>query len=701
VVTALPARAEVVVHDARVKADMKVMFMTHHRFPVHRVFDEDASNDAVYDATVAPMLARLAAGGSAACLMFGQTGSGKTHTMTGLQERLAADLFGEGSPLGARHRLSLSSVEVSGSSVTDLLARGSPAVRALKDADGRLTLHGAARAPVSGAADLRRLFAAVAAGRATCGTKVNHQSSRSHAACVLECVDAETGRRGDLLLVDLAGSERNEDSSHHGPEQARQSAAINASLAVLKECIRVLSLQRSGAPRAPARVPYRDSKLTALLEPTLSDPESDLCLVATVSPGSQDTEHSVNTLRHVQLLAADAGRAAAEERGVRNAVVEELEARARALPPHPSRWTRAEAAAWWEGQAARVAGRLGMRAVPPMGPPADGKALVRFSALRFGAHASGARGEEFGAAMLEALQQLAADAQGRDRARREAIKHANAGQGGRARDIMSAIAGGPGGGKAPARAPLRADATNTPRGSRPASAAGGARGAAARARPASAAGGPRGAAARAGPARAGPARAPLARPAAARAPPARPAAAVGGAGLAGSRTAPGRAGAGAAGGPGRGAVSAATASRVASMSGRMGLGGGPARGQATAPARRGSPRELHSHPLSRQASHLSADSLEGEEAAGPRRAGAPRAASGRRQGPATIARRPGVPRQAGAGARGGDAALPTGAGDAGGGTIVMGEGAGLWDVRADAEAFFRRMVLSASPDGAA
>lgn len=66
--------------------------------------------------------------------------------------------------------------------------------------------------------------------------------------------------------------------------------------------LRVMALHSRGDPSAPKRVPFRDSKLTMLLEPTFTACNASVCVIATVSPGSHDTEHSVNTLRHVQVL---------------------------------------------------------------------------------------------------------------------------------------------------------------------------------------------------------------------------------------------------------------------------------------------------------------------------------------------------------------------------------------------------------------
>ena len=85
--------SRVAIHDARMQADMRRMFMNHHEFGYNAVFGDQADNDQVYAGTAAPLVREAASGGHAAVMMYGQTGSGKTYTMSAIYERAAAELF--------------------------------------------------------------------------------------------------------------------------------------------------------------------------------------------------------------------------------------------------------------------------------------------------------------------------------------------------------------------------------------------------------------------------------------------------------------------------------------------------------------------------------------------------------------------------------------------------------------------------------
>ena len=77
-ISCLPNR--VVIHDARMHADMRHMFLNHQDFAFDDVFDDIADNDAVYNGTVHDLILAAVESGVGAVLMYGQTGSGKTFT---------------------------------------------------------------------------------------------------------------------------------------------------------------------------------------------------------------------------------------------------------------------------------------------------------------------------------------------------------------------------------------------------------------------------------------------------------------------------------------------------------------------------------------------------------------------------------------------------------------------------------------------
>jgi hypothetical protein len=135
------------------------------------------------------------------------------------------------------------------------------------------------------------------------------------AHCVLKTDESA----GHLLLVDLAGSERNYETIQMTAAQHRESAFINSSLMALKDCFRAYHAARAGKrtvqrqparclstkhDRSVARPPYRASLLTRVLKQCFVPSERQLTvIVATVSPSPTDTQHSINTIEHVLLMA--------------------------------------------------------------------------------------------------------------------------------------------------------------------------------------------------------------------------------------------------------------------------------------------------------------------------------------------------------------------------------------------------------------
>lgn len=83
----------IIIHDARMHADMKRQMMHHNTFEFDQVFDEHTSNESVYACTAKSLVDITLNGGFSTCLVYGQTGSGKTFTMTSVYEKAARDIF--------------------------------------------------------------------------------------------------------------------------------------------------------------------------------------------------------------------------------------------------------------------------------------------------------------------------------------------------------------------------------------------------------------------------------------------------------------------------------------------------------------------------------------------------------------------------------------------------------------------------------
>jgi hypothetical protein len=301
----------VAVHDAKMRPDMRHMYMDHHEFKFDQVFDETATNDHVYDSAAAPLVRLAASGGYATAMMFGQTGSGKTYTMGGIYERACAELFTrleefDRNEPGPRPVISVSFIEVAGTSCRDMLNEGSE-VTLLTDGDGQVCLQGVAEAGCYDANELLTYITEATKLRATSVTGVHDASSRSHAICrvYIRKEPPPAAPFGQFSMVDLAGSERREDSRMHDAQRRKESAEINSSLMALKECIRArVAADKSGAK---VHIPFRDHKLTQLLKQSFTQADASTIVIATISPSSADTEHTLTTLHHSCLMDGQKG----------------------------------------------------------------------------------------------------------------------------------------------------------------------------------------------------------------------------------------------------------------------------------------------------------------------------------------------------------------------------------------------------------
>jgi len=300
VVTAVDGQ-NVTIHDARMHADMKNQIMNHHEFKYHRVFGEKDGNDEVYKHTVRPLIEYSIGGGFSTAMVYGQTGSGKTYTMTAMCERAAKDIF---ALLPAGWVVSCQFLEIVGDNTFDLLNSYAP-VQLLTACDGCVHGHPMVEPTIKTWHELMSIIVCGQGIRATAATGVHDASSRSHSVLRIfmhpdyassRAIESEPWQEGVLTLVDLAGSEHKIDSMYHNAERRKEGAAINSSLMALKQCI------RAKAAGQLQNHYYRKSKLTMALKKSLSSPLAKTVVIATLSPASKDTEHSLNTLRHACVM---------------------------------------------------------------------------------------------------------------------------------------------------------------------------------------------------------------------------------------------------------------------------------------------------------------------------------------------------------------------------------------------------------------
>ena len=220
----------------------------------------------------------------------------------------------------SRITVTVSFIEVAGEEVHDLMNNFTTVQLAPGNDESTFHAYPIVEPTVDSAEGLFSLIMYCCGSRATAATGVHDASSRSHAVLriyIRKTIPSnsrqasfanrynqvqDTVVEGVVTLVDLAGSEHKIDSMYHSAERRKEGAEINASLMTLKECIRIQGLVKNPAKAQKYNHIYRKSKLTKVLKGSFVLPNASTHIIATVSPASKDTEHSLNTLRHASLM---------------------------------------------------------------------------------------------------------------------------------------------------------------------------------------------------------------------------------------------------------------------------------------------------------------------------------------------------------------------------------------------------------------
>ncbi|XP_032325331.1 kinesin-like protein KIF7 isoform X4 [Camelus ferus] len=326
-------------------------------FGFHVVLDEDAGQEAVYQACVQPLVEAFFEGFNATVFAYGQTGSGKTYTMgeasvaslhedeQGIIPRAMAEAFkliDENDLLDCLVHVSY--LEVYKEEFRDLLEVGTASrdIQLREDDRGNVVLCGVKEVDVEGLDEVLSLLEMGNAARHTGSTHLNRLSSRSHT--VFTVTLEQRGRApsrlprpaaGQLLIskfhfVDLAGSERVLKTGSTG-ERLKESIQINSSLLALGNVISAL-----GDPqRRGSHIPYRDSKITRILKDSLGG-NAKTVMVACVSPSSSDFDETLNTLNYASRAQNIRNRATVNWRPEAERAPEEAVAGARGPPRHRS-----------------------------------------------------------------------------------------------------------------------------------------------------------------------------------------------------------------------------------------------------------------------------------------------------------------------------------------------------------------------------
>jgi len=306
-----------------------------------KVWGHKASQGSVFQ-DVEPLVLTVLDGYNACIFAYGQTGSGKTYTMEGGRgndvgisyrtiekvfnllnyrkaqqivavreyedansNRVGPEVDESALPSGVDQTsefvfsIRVGMLEIYNDGVYDLLVKSDPraigqpnkSLEIKRDKLGNIYVEGLTKEPVATLLDVLKLLKRGNDSRKTAATDLNEHSSRSHMVLSVEVtcgIEGEEPTIGTLFLVDLAGSERVRKSAVVG-ENLKEATHINKSLSALGNVMEALDKKTS-------HVPYRDSKLTYLLQDSLGG-NSRTMMVVTVCPTNITLDETQNALQ--------------------------------------------------------------------------------------------------------------------------------------------------------------------------------------------------------------------------------------------------------------------------------------------------------------------------------------------------------------------------------------------------------------------
>ncbi|KAH7633142.1 putative KAR3 protein [Sordaria sp. MPI-SDFR-AT-0083] len=270
-------------------------------FEFDRVFAPSVHNEEIFDEI--SQLVQSALDGYNVCIFcYGQTGSGKTYTMSspdGMIPRATHMIYDTITKLREKswaYTMEGSFVEVYNEELHDLLDGNNNSKKKLEirhdDVRKQTTVLNCKTVALDSADKVEMMLKQAQNNRSVAATKANERSSRSHSVFILKLVgeNSVTNERceGTLNLVDLAGSERLKHSQAEG-ERMKETQNINKSLACLGDVIEALG-------RGSSHIPYRNSKLTHLLQYSLGGNSKTLMFVM-VSPLEAHLKETITSLR--------------------------------------------------------------------------------------------------------------------------------------------------------------------------------------------------------------------------------------------------------------------------------------------------------------------------------------------------------------------------------------------------------------------
>lgn len=274
-------------------------------FTFDRVFDTTSRQTDVFDFSIRSTVDDILNGYNGTVFAYGQTGAGKSHTMMGsdiddeegkgiiprIVEQILANILA--SPNNIEYTVRVSYMEIYMERIRDLLAPQNDNLPVHEEKSRGVYVKGLLEIYVSSVQEVYEVMRRGGLARAVAATNMNQESSRSHSIFVItvtqKTTDTGSAKSGQLFLVDLAGSEKVGKTGASG-QTLEEAKKINKSLSALGMVINSLTDGKS------THIPYRDSKLTRILQESLGG-NSRTTLIINCSPSSYNDQETISTLR--------------------------------------------------------------------------------------------------------------------------------------------------------------------------------------------------------------------------------------------------------------------------------------------------------------------------------------------------------------------------------------------------------------------
>ena len=308
-----------------------------HPYTFDHIFDMDSTQDDVYKIAAVPAVESLMSGYNSTIFAYGQTGTGKTYTMEGFSYKNSSPKKGlipraienifkyieNNSNSDTTFIIRVSYLQIYNESIDDLLKSEKKHLSIRESQKKGIYVEGLSEWAVCSPNDIYALLERGAQSRTKAQTKMNDVSSRSHAVftIILEQMKNVKGKKqfknGKLNMVDLAGSERVKLSGASG-KHLDESRRINKSLSALGNVINALTDPKT------KHIPYRDSKLTRLLQNSLGG-NCKTSMIAMISPYDGSFNESISTLNFAKRAKSIRIKANINEELNQNALISQYE----------------------------------------------------------------------------------------------------------------------------------------------------------------------------------------------------------------------------------------------------------------------------------------------------------------------------------------------------------------------------------------